>query len=47
MGHHKFVQWIIDMSNIHHLNLAGLDLNLLVVFDALMKASPALGNAWG
>lgn len=24
------------MSNIHHLNLAGLDLNLLVVFDALM-----------
>jgi DNA-binding transcriptional LysR family regulator len=36
MRHYKFVQWIIDMSNIHHLNLAGLDLNLLVVFDALM-----------
>jgi len=24
------------MSNIHHINLAGIDLNLLVVFDALM-----------
>lgn len=24
------------MNNIHHINLAGLDLNLLVVFDALM-----------
>lgn len=24
------------MSNIHHINLAGVDLNLLVVFDALM-----------
>jgi LysR family transcriptional regulator, mexEF-oprN operon transcriptional activator len=24
------------MSDIHHINLAGLDLNLLVVFDALM-----------
>jgi DNA-binding transcriptional LysR family regulator len=24
------------MSNIHHVNLAGIDLNLLVVFDALM-----------
>jgi LysR family transcriptional regulator, mexEF-oprN operon transcriptional activator len=36
MGHDKFVQWIINMSDIHHINLAGLDLNLLVVFDALM-----------
>ena len=25
------------MSNIHHINLAGIDLNLLVVFDALMR----------
>jgi DNA-binding transcriptional LysR family regulator len=24
------------MSNIHHINLAGIDLNLLIVFDALM-----------
>jgi DNA-binding transcriptional LysR family regulator len=24
------------MSNIHHLNIAGIDLNLLIVFDALM-----------
>ncbi|WP_017300274.1 LysR family transcriptional regulator [Nodosilinea nodulosa] len=26
------------MTNIHHINLAGLDLNLLVVFDALIAA---------
>lgn len=29
-------QWIIHMDTIHHINLAGVDLNLLVVFDALI-----------
>jgi DNA-binding transcriptional LysR family regulator len=32
-----FVQWIIYMNIIHHINLAAVDLNLLVVFDALMS----------
>jgi DNA-binding transcriptional LysR family regulator len=33
----SFVQLIINMSSIHHMNMAAVDLNLLIVFDALMQ----------
>jgi DNA-binding transcriptional LysR family regulator len=36
IGYHLFVQWIFCIEFIQPVNLSGIDLNLLVVFDALM-----------
>jgi DNA-binding transcriptional LysR family regulator len=36
MEYRQPVQWIFCMTFIHPVNLAGIDLNLLIVFDALM-----------